>query len=80
MDRNGNSNSFGFFFDNWLIPVRVLLAMLGGKRCILRTVNISMSYMNYFHHHSKLLVTCSLTLHTQLHKPAAIFCAKDLRA
>ena len=54
--------------------------MLGGKRCILRTVNISMSYMNYFHHHKKFLVTCSLTSHTQLHKLAAIFCPKELRA
>ena len=54
--------------------------MLGGKRYILCTVNISMSYMNYFHHHSKFLVTCSLTSHTQLYKPAAIFCTKELRA
>ena len=69
-----------FFFENWSIPVGVLLALLEGKRCILRTVNISMSYMNYFHHHSKFLVTCSLTSHTQLHKPAAIFCTKELRA
>ena len=69
-----------FFFENWSIPVGVLLALLEGKRCILRTVNISMSYMNYFHHHKKFLVTCSLTSHTQLHKPAAIFCAKELRA
>ena len=69
-----------FFFENWSIPVGVLLALLEGKRCILRTVNISMSYMNYFHHHNKFLVTCSLTSHTQLHKPAAIFCKKELRA